>query len=51
MSVKENEKNTFKEEPKEIKGIETLDLGTSGMVCDFETGVCGPIYEKKEDKK
>ncbi|WP_156897184.1 hypothetical protein [Jeotgalicoccus psychrophilus] len=51
MSVKENENITSKEEPKEIKGIETLDLGTSGMVCDFETGICGPINEEKEDKK
>jgi hypothetical protein len=51
MSVKENENNISKEEPKEIKGIETLDFGTSGMVCDFETGVCGPINEEKEDKK
>ncbi len=51
MSVKENEKNISKEVPKEIKEIEILDLGGSGMVCDFETGVCGPINEKKEDKK
>lgn len=51
MSVKDNEKKTSTETPKEIQGIETLDLGTSGMVCDFETGVCGPINEKKEDKK
>ncbi len=51
MSAKENETNTLQEEPKEIKGIETLDLGGSGMVCDFETGICGPINEEKEDKK
>lgn len=51
MSVKENKNNISKEELKEIKGIETLDFGTSGMVCDFETGVCGSINEEKEDKK
>ena len=51
MSVKENENITSKEEPNEIQGIETLDFGGSGMVCDFETGVCGPINEEKEDKK
>lgn len=51
MSVKENDNITPQEEPKEFKGIETLDLGGSGMVCDFETGVCGPINEEKEDKK
>lgn len=51
MSVKENEKITSKEAPKEIKGIETLNLGGSGMVCDFETGMCGPIKVEKEDKK
>lgn len=51
MSAKENETNTLQEEPKEIKGIETLDLGGSGMVCDLETGICGPINEEKEDKK
>jgi hypothetical protein len=51
VSVKENENITSKEALKEITGIETLDLGSSGMVCDFETGICGPINEEKEDKK
>lgn len=51
MSVKENEKATLEKEPKEIKSIESLDLGGSGMVCDFDTGICGPVNEEKEDKK
>ncbi len=51
VSVKEKENITSKEEPKEVKGIENLSLGGSGMLCDFETGICGPINEKEEDKK
>lgn len=51
MSVKEFDNTTAKEKPSEVKEIETLDLGSSGMVCDFETGICGPINEQKEDKK
>ncbi|CEA02467.1 hypothetical protein BN1048_01725 [Jeotgalicoccus saudimassiliensis] len=51
MSVKENETNISKETPKEVKEIETLDFGNSGMVCDFETGMCGPIKVEKEDNK
>lgn len=38
-------------EPKDIQSIETLDLGGAGMVCDFDTGICGPVNEGKEDKK
>lgn len=51
VSVKENENIISKEESKEVKGIENLNLGGSGMLCDFETGICGPINEKEEDKK
>lgn len=35
-----------------VQTIEPMDFGSSqGMVCDFETGVCGPINEEKEEKK
>lgn len=51
MRLKENETNISKETPEEVKEIESLDFGNSGMVCDFETGICGPINEEKEDKK
>lgn len=51
MVTKDKENTVSQKEPAEIKSIETLDLGGSGMVCDFETGVCGPINEEKEDKK
>lgn len=29
--------------------FQTLDSG-QGMVCDVETGICGPIAEDKEEK-
>lgn len=53
MVTKDKENTVSQKEPAEIKSIETLDLGLggSGMVCDFQTGVCGPINEEKEDKK
>lgn len=51
MVTKDKENTVSQKDPAEIKSVEILDLGGSGMVCDFETGVCGPINEEKEDKK
>lgn len=45
-----NVQNT-ENELKEVQSIETLDLGGAGMVCDFNTGVCGPVNEGKEENK
>lgn len=47
---------TNKEQESKIENksqtIEPMDFGSSqGMVCDFETGICGPINEEKEEKK
>ncbi|MCK1976947.1 hypothetical protein LNK15_07760 [Jeotgalicoccus huakuii] len=48
MTNKEQERKV----DSKIQTIEPMDLGSSqGMVCDFETGVCGSINEEKEEKK
>lgn len=48
MTEKEQEKKT----DKQVQTIEPMEFGSStGMVCDFETGICGPTNEEKEDKK
>lgn len=37
--------------PIELKPLKELDDSkSSGFVCDMETGICGPITEKKEKK-
>ena len=34
-----------------IKKLKSLDLDTSsGFVCDINTGICGPVNQKKEGK-
>lgn len=48
MTNKEQERN----EDNKVQTIEPMDFTSSaGMMCDFETGVCGPINEEKEEKK
>ncbi|MTD31357.1 hypothetical protein [Planomicrobium sp. YIM 101495] len=35
-----------------LSGIQLVDFGGStGLVCDVETGFCGPINQKEEDEK
>lgn len=37
---------------KEIKKIKTLEFDNSdGFVCDINTGICGPVGQKEEDRK
>lgn len=35
-----------------LSGIKLVEFGEStGFTCDVETGICGPIDQKEEDKK
>ncbi|MFS0823537.1 hypothetical protein DZB84_01700 [Bacillus sp. HNG] len=35
-----------------VKKLKSLDIdSSSGFVCDVNTGICGPIKPKEEDKK
>lgn len=36
----------------DLSGIQLMDFGEStGFSCDVQTGICGPIDQKKEEKK
>lgn len=36
----------------DLSGIKLIDFGASnGFSCDVQTGICGPIDQKKEDEK
>lgn len=49
---KNSEQIEAKETPKLLGGLKTIELDSSGgFVCDINTGICGPIDEKKEVKK
>lgn len=35
-----------------VKKLKSLDFdNSSGFVCDVNTGICGPVIQKEEDKK
>lgn len=45
-----NEKPAIKLKPlKELKGFEIEE--TDALICDMETGICGPVDKKKEKNK
>ena len=49
VSEKKNESNDSHSEVIELKSF-SLD-SSEGMMCDADTGICGPVNEEKEDKK
>lgn len=49
VSGNNNESNDTQSEVIELKSF-SLD-SSEGMMCDADTGICGPVDEKKEDKK
>lgn len=53
--MKDSTKNVSKETMEnaiEMKKVETLEFDNAeGFVCDFNTGICGPITQEKEVKK
>ena len=35
-----------------LKKLKSIDLDTSsGFICDINTGICGPVNQKKEGKE
>ncbi|SDK89611.1 hypothetical protein [Lacicoccus qingdaonensis] len=44
-----NESNDTQSEVIELKSF-SLD-SSAGMMCDADTGICGPLNEEKEDEK
>ncbi len=57
MNIKENEtvvrENSEADDTQsEVIELKSFSLDSSeGMMCDFETGICGPLNEEKEDEK
>ena len=49
VSVIKNESDNTQSEVIELKSF-SLD-SSEGMMCDADTGICGPVNEEKEDKK
>lgn len=49
VSQKENDINNTQSEVIELKSF-SLD-SSEGMMCDADTGICGPVNEEKEDEK
>ncbi|HIV81439.1 MAG TPA: hypothetical protein H9994_01900 [Candidatus Salinicoccus merdavium] len=57
MNMKHNEnvsenKNECNDTQSEVIELKSFSLDSSeGMMCDADTGICGPVNEEKEDKK
>ncbi len=57
MSKKQNEsvsekQNDINEAHSEVIELKSFSLDSSeGMMCDADTGICGPVNEEKEDEK
>lgn len=49
VSEEHNDTNDIRSEVIELKSF-SLD-SSEGMMCDADTGICGPVNEEKEDKK
>lgn len=59
MNIKENNTISHQDDKTEDTLSEVIELksfsldASEGMMCDFDTGICGPVdeEEKKEDEK
>lgn len=57
MNMKQDEtvseiKNESDNTQSEVIELKSFSLDSSeGMMCDADTGICGPVNEEKEDKK
>lgn len=49
ISENKNENNDTHSEVIELKSF-SLD-SSEGMICDADTGICGPVNEEKEDER
>ncbi|WP_156302516.1 hypothetical protein [Salinicoccus sp. YB14-2] len=49
VSETDNESNNPQSEVIELKSF-SLD-SSEGMMCDADTGICGPVNEEKEDER